>query len=267
MFERKFRISSGWDARAETPEQLGQRMRNTLDAVGEINPLLHDWWIVDLRTRVEKWDVTNVNQYFFPFENVREHMTEIAEYGVRRDDFWQPEPAGGFSIRACNSIEDTSYYASLNAHGGGIVDPRAGLRYVSFETNDNPGVEPPIVSYPVFKAVLMAIVAAWDVKSARATSRDLQKFWHKPNPYPLDMGWMTYVSEPIARKIVPPHDVLVERTDDDGLLMIAAEETFDTSNPKHTAAARSILASLADFNAEEERVRELLWPSQPLRSV
>jgi len=87
--------------------------------------------------------------------------------------------------------------------------------------------------------------------------------WHQPHKLDLDLAWMTYLSPPRARKVTPPRGVLVEHTDDGGLLMMAAEETFDTANPKHMAAARSILASLTELNAEFERMWQLLWPPHP----
>jgi hypothetical protein len=53
---------------------------------------------------------------------------------------------------------------------------------------------------------------------------------------------------------------LIERTRDGGLLMIAAEETFDIANPDHVARARSIVNALAPLNAEEaERQTKRGW--------
>jgi hypothetical protein len=87
------------------------------------------------------------------------------------------------------------------------------------------------------------------------------------NPIPTDgfrVGQHTAqashaLSEPLARKIAPPDDVLVEHAGDGGLLMIAAEEKFDTANPSHMAAARSILRSVQSLNDEFER-EAADWP-------
>jgi hypothetical protein len=148
----------------------------------------------------------------------------------------------------------------LNARGGGVVDPRAGLRLAEFYTHPNVAPDRSIVSYPVFRAVLLSVVSAWDVRHAQAYSADLSKLWNQPSKRFLDLAWMTYVEPALAKKVAPPRDVLVERTDDGGLLMIAAEETFDTSNPAHMAAARRIMNALARVNAEEEKTWERLWP-------
>ncbi len=269
MNAKQFTISSTWDPRPETPETLGKRMLRNLDALIDISPYFGEWWFLDFRDDIEDMIeggldeaeiVRRISGHDVPLENARGRMTEVVEYGVRRDDDWQPEPAGGYSITAVNSLADSSDHVSLSAHGGGIVDPRAGLRCAGFETADDP--EPSIVSYPVFKAVLKSIISAWEVGWADAYSDDLRKLWHEPHPYSLDLAWMTYLSPPLARKVTPPPDVLVERTDDGGLLMIAAEETFDTANPKHMAAARSIQASLAGLNAEMEAEADRLWPAR-----
>jgi hypothetical protein len=62
---------------------------------------------------------------------------------------------------------------------------------------------------------------------------------------------MIYLSAPLASRIKPPSDVCVEQMPDGGLLMAATEETFNGDNPKHMAAARSIVASLEPFNAKQ----------------
>jgi len=67
----------------------------------------------------------------------------------------------------------------------------------------------------------------------------------------FNLSWMVYLSAPLARRITVPSDVIVEQLADGGLIMIAAEETFDAANPKHLARARSILNALEPLNAEE----------------
>jgi hypothetical protein len=127
--------------------------------------------------------------------------------------------------------------------------------------------DPAIVSYPVFKAALMSIVAAWEVRAAHAYSRRLSQLWAKPHSLFCDLAWMTYLSPELAQKVTPPVDVLVEHTDNGGLLMIAAEDTFDTANAKHMAAARSITSALEGINADEERRWQLLWPTRDDRHL
>jgi hypothetical protein len=132
-------------------------------------------------------------------------------------------------------------------------------REASFHTDDSHEADPTIISYPVFKSVLLAIVSCWEVDYAVVYSHDLAKLWTEGHPF-CDLSWMVYLSAPLARRITIPADVVVERVADGGPIMIAAEETFDVANPKHLAGAHSILNALAPLNAEEsERIAESGW--------
>lgn len=270
MSANQFTISSGWEPRRETPETLGERTLKNLDALTNISPYFAHWWFNDLRISAEEMvekelELSEIKKIFFesrlPLEKVRNRMVDVVNYGVRRNDFRNPEPGGGYSIIASTDDSNPSLCVTLSAHGGGVVDPRAGLRFANFQTDYNNSADPAIVSYPVFRAALMSIVSAWDVGDAQAYSAELCDLWDEPSKS-FDLAWMTYLSPKLASKVVPPNDVVVERYSNGGLLLVAAEETFDTANPKHMAAARSILASLAELNAEMEAEAKRLWPSR-----
>jgi hypothetical protein len=267
MNEKRFSIFSSWDPRPETPAGLGLRMLKNLDLLSRISPYFKDWWFMDHSLNVEDMldeddDVIEekLRESLRPLTTMRGRMTEMVELGVRRGDFGEPEPNGGYTITADNSIDASPHYVSLQAHGGGIVDPRAGYRSAVLETAADP--DPAIIAYPLFKEVLKSLVAAWDVRHAQAYSGMLEKLWNEPSKLFLDLAWMTYLSPELAEEVTPPSDVLVEHMDGGGLLLIAAEETFDTDNPKHVAAARSILKALEDVNAVHEEDCERLWPSR-----
>ncbi|HTW36573.1 MAG TPA: Imm52 family immunity protein [Rhizomicrobium sp.] len=262
MEVNEFQIFSSWEPRAETPKQLGQRTLQTLDALSKISPLFSNWWFMDLVTPALEKDWENPETYLFPLSEVRGRMTEIVEDGVRRGDYREPEPAGGYSVIAFNGIGASAQKVSFNAHGGGIVDPRAGRRNAEFKTGGAYPPDPTITSYPIFKAVLETIVSAWDVGYAQAYSTDLRKFWNKPQKFFLDLAWMTYLSPTLAAQFTPPAGVPVERMDNGGLLLIATEETFDVSNVGHMAAAESITDELALINAEKEKEWARLWPTR-----
>jgi hypothetical protein len=259
-----FKIFASWEPRAETPQILGERMLGNLDALSDVSPFFGDWQLHDLRLDPLEMDPEEFDEQFFRLDEVREHMPEIVEHGVRRNDDGEPEPSGGYTIIARNDDSNPSRYVSLYARGGGIVNPRAGLRFVKFSSSEDTAPDCAIVSYPVFKAVLKSVVSAWGVRHAQAYSDRLSKLWRQPSKLFLDLAWMTYLSPELAQNFTPPRDVLVEHVDDGGLLIIAAEETFDTANPKHMAAAQSILKSLAAINAEEEKLSDRLWPRRRL---
>jgi hypothetical protein len=267
MEMNQFKVFSSWDPRDETAESLGRRMLLTIDSLSRLGPLFRDWWFLDCSRPTMEMNMENYHDYLLPLSEVRNRMTEIVEQGVRRGDYREPEPAGGYSIDALNTFDQSYRTVSLSAHGAGVVDPRAGLRYANFETAGNQGIDPDIIAYPVFKSILTTIVSAWDVGYAQAYSTDLSKLWHKPHKYDLDLAWMTYLSPQLAKNFVSPRNVNVERTDDDGVLLIAAEETFDAANLKHLEAAQDIVRALRQINTDMERRNELLWPSRPPRSL
>jgi hypothetical protein len=192
----------------------------------------------------------NFHELLFPLDEVRSRMTQMVERGVCQDDDQQPDPESGYSVVAyCG--EDLSPAATLKIRGGGIYPVTR--REAIFETSDSIAADPAIVAYPVFKAVFSSLIESWDVDWARAFSSELQEHWKETYFQRFDLDWMTYLSAPFARRIVPPKDALVERMKDGGLLLIAAEETFDASNPDHMAAAQSIADALEPLNKPRRR--------------
>jgi hypothetical protein len=116
-----------------------------------------------------------------------------------------------------------------------------------FETEYNQMPDPAIITYSNFKAAILMLAAIWDVDCAYTYSDDLTELWERPGPV-FDLYWMTYLSPQLAARIVPPKSVLTERVPGGGLLLIAAEETFDVANPAHIAASRAIRDALAPLN-------------------
>jgi hypothetical protein len=52
--------------------------------------------------------------------------------------------------------------------------------------------------------------------------------------------WLSYLSKPLAAGLTPPPGLLSERTPDGGLLMIAAEDRLDPTNPEHMRRSRAM---------------------------
>jgi len=110
--------------------------------------------------------------------------------------------------------------------------------------------DPAIVTYPLFKAALLATNAIWFPIWATAYAFELE-YYKTPLipgvplfPYSLfHMSWLAYLSAPLAVGLKLPGEILTERTPDGGLLMIAAEERLDPTNPEHLRRSR-ILAEI-----------------------
>jgi hypothetical protein len=82
--------------------------------------------------------------------------------------------------------------------------------------------------------------------------------WDDPS-FEFDLSWLTYLSQPLASRIVPPEDTCVERMENGGLLFIATKEPFDVQNPIHMAAAvriRDALGPINDLARHEREKRE-----------
>jgi len=278
MKANRFLIASSWEAREESPSQIGQRMLRSLDALTSVCPFFRPWWFADLSLSTDKMsemmdEGAPPEDFCISLDDVRDSMAEMVERGMVTDDSDEPDPGGGYSISAHNTMRTSPQSVGLRAHGGGRINkayPNAGLRYANFETAYGEPPDPAIVAYPVFRQVLLTIVSNWEVDYAQAYSHEIMDAW-RPIPWRryFDLSWMTYLSARLAKQITPPTDVLTERTPDGGLLMIAAEETFDVANPRHMAAARSIVKSLTPFNAPaDDKDRSLIgnWPKGSMLS-
>lgn len=252
-----FKIGGPSVGRQESAAEIGRRFLNTLDALSNINPRFGSWGLVDLEGEPRE-------DGFFRLKDVRSNLKEIVERGVRRDDFGTPEPERGYTISAYNHVESPktdSFSVDVRVSAGSDIPYSSGAQ---FETGWYVFPDPEIVTYPVFKAVLMTLARDWELTYALAYSQELSDGWDDP-PLKFDMAWMTYLSAPLAAQVVPPHDVVVEWTPDRGLLMIAAEQTFDTANPEHVAAAYRIRDALAPLNDLEEHERQKLRRMQHWR--
>lgn len=250
-FANMFKIYSRWKPREESPKELGQRTLRCLDTIAPLHPAFRNWTFLDLFREPMEMTKENIGEFLCPLEKARPRMTDIVvDWGEDQDDYGTREPRGGYSISVTADNGDPSQRVTLSAHGGGLTSWTTLPRHASFETNMCHRADPTIVSYPAFEAVLQAIVSCWDVDHASASCRNLWKLETEPH-YFCGLSWMVYLSAQLVRRITVPTGVLVERFPDGGLLMIAAEETFDVANPKHMAGAECILKSLEPLNVEE----------------
>jgi hypothetical protein len=259
-FANHFSIDARRFSRDESPEELGERTLRCLDAIVPLHPAFHDWEFIRRSRDPDQMEEDNYREFLWPLDHARLRMTEVVDkWAIKVDDFGQPEPKDGYSILACNLFAPPPQVVSLSVRGGGLMSWTGAMRKATFATNMIHEADPTIVSCPVFKSVLTAIVSCWEVEFAQVYSSDLAKLWEPILPL-CNLSWMVYLSASLVQKITRPVDVLVERLADGGLIMIAAEETFDVANPDHVARARSILNALEPLNAEEaEREAKRGW--------
>ena len=175
----------------------------------------------------------------------------------------QPWPKQGYAAGALIIKDDKSRRISLRIHAGGTKKGDISLR--TGEWNVLP--DPSIVTYPIFKAALLAINAIWlppwacayafrsnTVKVPEIFPGGLQGYRLERLPlipseptFPASdfhIPWLAYLSAPLAGGLDLPAEILTERTPDGGLLMIAAEERLEPTNPEHLRRARILAETM-----------------------
>jgi hypothetical protein len=97
------------------------------------------------------------------------------------------------------------------------------------------------------------MIATWPCTWANACAFKMDYWEHSdapgeaPMPYSIyHLSWMAYLSAERSAKLTPPTGVTWERTPDGGLLLIAAEERLDPTNPLHIQRSRAIANFMID---------------------
>lgn len=178
--------------------------------------------------------------------------TGYAEPIGRKDPFMRGifEPQSDYLSTIVNETEGTPSKVDLRIHDG-IRNGKEFFRNSGvFSTEYKMVPDPTLITYPAFKSVMMTLVRIWGASSAQASCDDISDGSPEARRF-FAPNWMTYLAPPLLARITPPTGVLCERTPEGGLLMIAAEETFDARNPDHMGAARTISDALLPLTMKE----------------
>jgi hypothetical protein len=230
----------------ESPSAIGERFVRTLDALTRSNPSIFiNWEIADRLTK------TNV-----PLAAARSRIGTIIEDNVTRDDWGEPDPFYGYSVMA---------------HTGGVATPRRITLWI-IAGGKHPGhiwlqtgfwrvpADPSIVTFPIFKAALLALVTNWPLPwiCARAFRSNYAmvpvhggagyKLESQPmlpgDPTfpvsPFEIPWIGYLSADLSAGVKLSSEIATERIGDGGLLMFATDDRLDPANPEHLRRARII---------------------------
>lgn len=248
----EYGICSICGVRRESPAALGSRFVETLDALSRIDPLCANWKIID-----------GYAQSSSSLDLARSHIAAIIENNVARDDdnFNKPVAEYGYHASARTGIDGDSRNVSFTVKAGGKLTGNTTLEFGDYKV-------PPdltIITYPRFKAALLAISAAWfpqyafayahragfvhvPFKLGRLEAREVKGVPQVPGDptFPDDfyIPWVFYLSAPFAAGLKLTSEIQTERTPDGGLLMIAAEERLDPTNPAHIRRARILAETL-----------------------
>jgi hypothetical protein len=239
MNERAFfySIHSELPAHPEQPASLGVKFLTTLDALSDIEPIFANW-------QVMKYGPGDS----FPLPTVRPRIAVIIENNVHRDDLREPLPDEGYTLGAYTETTDARRTMFLRINAGGKKQRGdTSLQLGSFRSPSDPAV----VTYPLYKAALLAINASWPPPWACAYA--FEGYYYEealspgapPFPYSkFHIPWIAYLSTPLAKGLELPAEILTERTAGGGVLMIAAEERLDPSNGEHLRRARILAETM-----------------------
>lgn len=256
MSELRYLIRSKFPGKQESPAVLGAKLVDTVDALSRIDPsIFFDWEVMD-------YPATDS----VPLSEARSHAAAITEKNIKRDDDGRPTDEG-YTMGAFTGGATKSRRLSLRIVAGGTSVGEVSL---------GPGFhlkvpDLTIVSYPVYKAALLALIRIWPPTWACAYAFRMNYFEVPLHPgaplFPYSIfhiPWLAYLSAPLAAGLKLAPEILTERTPDGGLLMIAAEERLDPANPENLRRARIIVETMMACTGEKstsleefQRVRKL----------
>lgn len=179
----------------------------------------------------------------YSLEAARPRIAAIVDKNVSRDDLREPDPTYGYSLVADAGPADKSRHMKLWIKAGGRVSGSASLKTGDYKVLPDPA----LVTYPLFKAALLAINAIWPASYAYASANrigyDTAPLFPGAELFPssgFHIPWLGYLSGPLASGLELPPEILTERTPDGGLLMSATEDRLDPTVPEHWRRARMI---------------------------
>jgi hypothetical protein len=232
--EFDYNIRSGWRGRVDSPAAIGEKFTKTLDALSLIDPVLFaKWELTDLRARKG-----------LTLDEARPRIAALVEKNVVLDDYRKPLPEYGYHAVANAGKFKDPRHVRFKADAGGEFDGGTLLQFGDYDVTPDAA----IVTYPLFKAALLAINAIWQAPWADAYAFEVG-YYEAPLfpgaplfPYSIfHIAWIAYLSAPLAGGLELPQEIVTERTPDGGLLMTAVEERLDPTNPEHLRRARTLV--------------------------
>jgi Immunity protein 52 len=251
MSEYEYGISARWRVEPTSPAILGTKFLGVLDAISEAVPGVGTWQLAKPPYQDESVTI----------DEIRGNVADWVEDNPSTiDDV--PDPETGYFLMAMNLPGRFSpKNLALTARVGGRLGDT--IRFEVGSVRGSSDLE--TVTYPLFRAALLGIVTqfppVWASAGLYVPGYDKISFApgipaQPKSPYRIP--WLSYLCAPLTKGLVPPVGVPCERTADGGLLMIAAEERLDPTNPDHMRRARAIAEIL--IARVGERPRPGYWP-------
>jgi hypothetical protein len=233
--EYDYNIRFNFPPLPESAVAVAEKFVKTLDSLSRIDALFTAWRVIDSRGRSSR-----------PLAEVRSQVPGIVARNVVRDD-QGPSPEEGYHASAMVGELDDPRSADFSVRAGGKFENYGSLEFGSYKVTTDPAV----VTYPRYRAALLAIDAEWQPTWACANA-----FKMHYDKTPLTAGaplfpysrfhipWIAYLSAPLVSGLQLPAEIRSEHTSDGGLLMIATEERLEPTNPDHLRMARIIAETM-----------------------
>jgi hypothetical protein len=184
----------------EKPAAIGAKFIKTLDALTQIDS-----------TVFANWRIINYARWArIPIATARSRITEIIEKNVKRDDWRRPQPDEGYTAGALTDAAVGSRVMHLTIDAGG--ERKKGDTWLQLgDLYDSPP-DLSMITYPVFRAALLAINTVWPPSFAWADAYK-SDYWETPlfPSAPLfpsslfHMTWLGYLSAELAGAVkLPP---------------------------------------------------------------
>lgn len=258
----RYFVRGRWTGRAdEAPVVTGAKFLKALDSLSSVDTLFAGWQLN------RNWKITEDEQpRLVPLDAARKHIAEIVESGVVHDDFNEPTPGYGYNVAAMAGARGPRHVTFSARTGNQSLE-------LSFGEH-NSASDLTIVTYPLFKAALLAISATWNVQWACAHA-----YRNEVVTVPIDFApgvpafrmetaiqvpldptfpvsiyyvpWIVYLSAERAAGVMLAPEIFTERMLDGGLLMTATTERLDPMNPEHARRARILAETLIACDGHE----------------
>ena len=181
----RYFIRSRWQGRTETPPTIGAKFVKTLDALSAIDSIFANWEVTDLPK------MSSIH-----LDAARPRIAAMIESNVVRDDYDEPCPDDGYhAIASAGRFKDPRSL-TFKVDAGGEFNGGTLLEFAEHDV----AIDLAIVTYPLFKAALLAINAIWLAPWACA-----QSFRSGAVSVPIDfggrlLGWTACRRFPASRR-------------------------------------------------------------------
>jgi hypothetical protein len=224
-----------WGNRREGLEATAIRMATMLDSLKPVHPAFDAWVREDPTDK--QWKPFG-GQPRTPRGLVTNFQTDLESIQIDRIAI----PGFGFMTGAWNGKEKdrtVSFRCSLE----NTDDPAIFPNTTSFTLRSRQFGDPTLICTEILTQVLSAVAKAWEPVWATIFPQDLWDVMEFPTA-PLRTGWITYLSKPLAEKLVVPQRFRTETGSDGSLSIVTTDEVFDPKNSAHIALAETLQPAL-----------------------